>query len=96
MDDSDSSPEDDSGLAPGDVITFTYGAIGWQGEGEPKPNSIVRTQDIVDSNTIDLRLSAAVKRWQKAQTTTTVAVEIPKDRAAALAEFVKSIDGKIL
>ena len=95
MDDSDVSPEDDSGLAPGDAITFSCGAIGWQGKGNPKPNAIVQARDILDGGrTIDLSLPAAVKRWRKAQTVAVLSFEIPKDKVGEVQTVIAALGGK--
>lgn len=76
VEDIDQSPEDDSGLSPGDIITFSCGEIRWQGGGDPVPSELVTRKDL---GRYGAPLMTVLRRWQRAQSHVTLAVEVPRD-----------------
>lgn len=99
MDGSDQDPDDDSGLAPSDMITITYGALGYQGDRHAEPSGIpgvFSASQARDAMEEGCDLLAAFRRWRKSQNVITFAVECPKDKADTLRELIRNNGGKVL
>lgn len=80
--------------------------MSWQVNGEEKDDVDVHSladEDvvvvegaIVHGHDADFDFAGVLKKWRKAQTHLTLAVEVPVDQQEALAHFLKGIKGKII
>lgn len=99
VDDTDMCPEDDSDLAPNDIIEITYGTLFWQGRGRMDPTNFVnhpaiKPSDIYNGD-INIGILTVFRRWRKAQTTVSVSAEIPRGKEGEFKAAVKALGGKV-
>ncbi len=97
----DDSPSE---FQPDEVFEVTGGYIAWQGRGASDGNDqeyvvpgIITTRQVrAVRDREGIPLLPAFRRWLLLQTTTTVVVEVPNDQVQRLAEFLKTIKGKVV